>query len=632
MSLFPLFVFFTACVPNESPEKGDKACTDDAQNSTLDCLNTSTDTDTDTDTDTGLPSLGTLSIGLPDGNVIDLALQRSTANATFEFEPDAPPEVRELWLSLSAAESDTFQCGVDIALRGVCGPGWYAVGPDATVSLTTANCAGVDDAFEGSFAMDDGSVHLSTVSGGNTPGDFAGRELPLSLDGDLLAIGEHYRVEARFSLTTMLSGVSTTEGACTVLETDPGLDDADGDGFDNPDAGGTDCDDTAPTTYPGAYDRPNDGVDGDCDGSDRSFDGVVVPAGTTTTTNPAFTLPEAALDVVLLMDQTATMGSYLNVVDVDDIMAAMTTVTDLQFAAATVDDYGAYGSVAPFHLIQQNTSDIADVRTALNRLSTSVSGGENAWIEAAYQALSGAGYDEACDGVYGALMDVAPFHASASDPFGGAVETYDASVLGTGTLGGVGFRDLSVPVVVVVTNAMSRDPEGAYNTTPRGCPGDAHVGDVVSAASALGAWVVGMSAPNDYIPPLDQFISLAGDIGQRVDSNGDGIADDLPVYETSVSTLNHDIGNALDQIADVAITQTFDSVIVGVKSDPYGIVRSVSPATFVSVVRGDTLTFEVALTGVESATAVNTSVVFEILGDGEPLGDVAIAVEIPPTP
>ncbi len=57
--------------------------------------------------------------------------------------------------------------------------------------------------------------------------------------------------------------------------------DADGDGFFafNPVLcpAGTDCDDSDPATHPGAYDACEDGVDQDCDGSDRT--GVFAPLG-----------------------------------------------------------------------------------------------------------------------------------------------------------------------------------------------------------------------------------------------------------------------------------------------------------------------------------------------------------------
>ena len=53
--------------------------------------------------------------------------------------------------------------------------------------------------------------------------------------------------------------------ACEHADSLPDLQpDRDGDGIDKP----LDCDDLAATTKPGAFDRPGDGVDQDCDGAD----------------------------------------------------------------------------------------------------------------------------------------------------------------------------------------------------------------------------------------------------------------------------------------------------------------------------------------------------------------------------
>jgi hypothetical protein len=54
--------------------------------------------------------------------------------------------------------------------------------------------------------------------------------------------------------------------------------DADRDGTDSNEWGGTDCDDHDPSVHPGAVDLPADGVDQDCDGVDLRFPGAVACA------------------------------------------------------------------------------------------------------------------------------------------------------------------------------------------------------------------------------------------------------------------------------------------------------------------------------------------------------------------
>ena len=61
-------------------------------------------------------------------------------------------------------------------------------------------------------------------------------------------------------------------------------------------------------------------------------------------------------------------------------------------------------------------------------------------MEALYQALTGVGYDQDCDGSYDSSTDVKPFVSDATDPFrGGAGQFYNATDESTGTVG-MGFH------------------------------------------------------------------------------------------------------------------------------------------------------------------------------------------------
>ena len=78
--------------------------------------------------------------------------------------------------------------------------------------------------------------------------------------------------------------------------------------------------------------------------------------------------------------------------------------------------------------------------------------------EAITQAMSGTGYDQNCNGAYDNQDDVKPFMSSAGDIFGGTGgQAYNAATSGGGTIGGMGFRDYALPIIVYATDAPMRN-------------------------------------------------------------------------------------------------------------------------------------------------------------------------------
>ncbi|MEZ4315954.1 MAG: putative metal-binding motif-containing protein [Myxococcota bacterium] len=93
----------------------------------------------------------------------------------------------------------------------------------------------------------DHTVHWRVRDGTLAPGETIG-------DGFIMAIGQD-------PLGAELNFFFDSDTLCS-------LPDQDGDGFDDEDFGGSDCNDASAGVYPGATEIPNDGIDQDCDGAD----------------------------------------------------------------------------------------------------------------------------------------------------------------------------------------------------------------------------------------------------------------------------------------------------------------------------------------------------------------------------
>jgi len=308
-----------------------------------------------------------------------------------------------------------------------------------------------------------------------------------------------------------------------------------------------------------------------------------------------FTLSVHQADVFFVLDTTCSMGGELTAMaSMFSQVVTQVGIPDVAFGVAEFDDYVTMGFAdaayddKPFALSQQITTDTALVQTALGALKVR-SGGDSteSGMEALYQAATGIGFDMNCDDVYSPTHDVVPFVADWNDAFGGAEQgAYDPTVPGTGSQGGAGFRDGSVPIVVYTTDAAMRDPDAGYQVPPLACCNPAGHTAVVDAVNDISGKLIGVGANGG---PISQMNDLALDTGSMADLNADGVADPLVFSGSGASVVTA----IIDGISAVANAGEFDLELV--IDDPHGFVVTIYPSTHVDVPINDTVTFQIAL-------------------------------------
>lgn len=352
-------------------------------------------------------------------------------------------------------------------------------------------------------------------------------------------------------------------------------------------------------------------------------------------------------DIGFIIDTTCSMGGTITAVatEFNTMVGEMSALLpDAGYAVSGHDDYpyGGYGSPGsdkPFYLRQQVTTDTTLVQTGFSSLSTHSGGdGPESGTEAIYQAASGAGYDQDCDGTYDAQLDVVPFIADAADPFGGTGgDEYDASTPDGGILGGMGFREYALPVIVLAGDNYLRDPEssnGMYNGTPGGCPIDAGMSDAVTAFTDLGAYFVGVSVNGATGYP--QMVDFANSIGSVADLDGDGVAAEPVVEMWSGSSVEFrtTIVNAITQLVSGV---RFERVDLSVDGDVYGFVQSIEPEYYEGLGaedEGTVLTFTLTFRGGVAALTEDQlfRLTLNVLGDQSIMLDTLdIIVVVPGT-
>ncbi len=302
-------------------------------------------------------------------------------------------------------------------------------------------------------------------------------------------------------------------------DADPGSYPVDTDGDGRPDYIDTDSDadglgDASETGCPGSSDRLSPDSDGDgysdlaefLVGANRcaatsavefatytDFFFILPNDGTVESAPLEFSSNIVQADVAINMDTTGSMGGEINnlrsSLSGSIVPGIRAEVPNVAFAVTRFDDFpcGGFGSGSdrPFALLQRATTNISAAQTAVNGLSAT-GGGDyyESGYEALYQIASGAG-------VSGCSASIPAFNPAAGRVAGEA----------DGTIGGVGFRAGSFPVVIHITDAPSHDGSeyGGFAATRE---------RTVSALQGIQARVISVVSGSD---PRGQLESIARD-------------------------------------------------------------------------------------------------------------------------
>ena len=346
------------------------------------------------------------------------------------------------------------------------------------------------------------------------------------------------------------------------------------------------------------------------------------------------------VDIAFVLDTTSSMSQEAQSLanEFSSIVDELSNgIPNAAYGFATFDDYNGFemgsGADHPFFLHNQITTNLESVQSSLN--SITIHSGHDpteSGMEALYQALTGLGYDQNGDGIYDPNTDILPFIAKSEDAFGGTVDgAYDSGVAGSGTLGGFGFREGALPVIVYATDATMRDRD-ADHPVPPSANHTAGNTDVVHASDDLGARLIGVATQSSM--PRIQMKDLAVRTGSVYDQNGDGNNNTPLVFNWSYSSeafRNTIVGAVEGLLASV----TFDTVSAQVKGNDYGFNVVIDPPMYEDVLVGTDgaeLEFNVVIHG--EVDALPQEQVFpmtlEIYGDDSTLlGSKDVTIRIP---
>jgi hypothetical protein len=311
-------------------------------------------------------------------------------------------------------------------------------------------------------------------------------------------------------------------------------------------------------------------------------------------------------DVAFIVDNTISMEPVITAFEsnIASIFGSLrSSIPDLTIGYARHEDYkpDAFTDSRPFRLFQQQTNDISLAVSTVSVPFANISGGtdwEEASNEALYQAATGHGYDQNCDGSFTRDYDVPPFRAVPFDAFHGvAAGVFDPSVPGTGTVGGMGFREGILPIFVSATDAGMKDPERGH-WSPGGCPFDAAMYDAIVAVNELGGKFIGIEVLSGGLTsPSSQMEAIAISTGSYGDIDGDLITEPtVTSWDASdePATFGRTIVSAIEALAAAA---RFDIVELEVVEDPDSVVLGIEPESYLDVLAGNDLLFIIDVDG-----------------------------------
>ena len=206
-------------------------------------------------------------------------------------------------------------------------------------------------------------------------------------------------------------------------------------------------------------------------------------------------------DVAFNMDTTGSMGGEIGALessfDSEIVPGLSAWVESIAYSFSQFDDFpcSSYGSGAdrPFILRQRMTTDLDAASAGADALERH-GGGDyyESGFEAVYQIATGLGRSEAdC-----ALGDVPPFDSDLGWSEGVA----------DGAIGGVGFREGSLPIVVHITDAPS------HARGDDGYPFGASRDEAFAAMRAIGGRLIGLASGSDARSDLTEAAIRTGSV------------------------------------------------------------------------------------------------------------------------